>query len=82
MSLENGAAWEAFDDVTMANTNSEVFSGLREAKRKATFHQRHTKVLTERAFGVAQGCGNRLIELAEPIWATQQQGIENSKWFK
>lgn len=26
--------------------------------------------------------GERLIELAEPIWAIQKQGIENSKWFK
>jgi 23S rRNA U2552 (ribose-2'-O)-methylase RlmE/FtsJ len=51
--------------------------------KDATFDRKNqVKPSEQEVLDVLITFGERLIELAEPIWAIQKHGIENSKWFK
>ena len=54
-----------------------------QAWKDATFSRKQQALPSEQeVLDVLHAFGERLIELAEPIWAIQKQGIENAKWFK
>lgn len=48
-----------------------------------TFDLKHRALPTEEELtDLLETFGGRIIELAEPIWALQKEGIEKSSWFK
>ena len=51
--------------------------------KDATFHQKSMAFPNEQELlGILEAFGQKLIRLAEPIWATQKKGIENSSWYQ
>ena len=51
--------------------------------KDATFHQKSMAHPDEQEFlEILESFGQKLIGLAEPIWTTQRNGIENSRWYQ